>query len=676
MTKFSSATSPVRVLLVQMPFFRLESPCIGLELLDASLRRAGIDSDVAYLNLEFGRRIGKEAYSWISGRSPRYLLLGDLVFAPSLHGEDIGVERLEALVSGLDKRKESGVPAWLVARYPVLVQAAKDFLEEQQRVIEWSRYDLVGIGTLFHVAPALALARTIKGMPGAPRVVLGGSNCEGEMGETLHRTFPFVDFVCRGEGEELIVQLAQHLQDGRRPLGAIRGLLWRQGDVTRGRESGRATIEPDSGIPAKAVIAVTARVPSPRHPLDRLPIPRYDRWLERVRSLRMLDPAELRLPIETSRGCWYGEKRHCVYCGFNGEAMTFRSKSPERILEEFRTLMGYGVRFLHCVDNIPNPSNFRTVLPELASLNAECQIFWEVMPHLNHRQVKQLRDGGISWVQAGIESLNTRVLRHMGRGTTALHNVRFLKYAAEWGIGASWSLLFGFAGEDPEDYREMQELMPALAHLQPPFQDHQRIRVDRFSPMFETRQGLKNIVPAPSYHDVFRLDPQIVARLAYYFDYEYIDHPDPYEYARGCADEMERWRRGAAAAALVRFESGSVLHVLDTRPVAVERQAALRGLARDVTLAAEHGASLEEIGLRAGVSLEEVEAALAPLLARRWVVKLDGRYLSLAVPVDSWIPRGVPPVMAKDAIVAEYCRRMVRLRDGFYAEDARVQAGS
>ncbi len=652
---------PARVLLVQMPFFRLESPSLGLELLHAALRREGIESQVAYLNLDFGRRIGKDAYTWISVRAPRYLLLGDLVFGPSLHGEEIGVERVEALVSGLGKRRESGVPAWLVARFPSLVQAAKDFLAEQCEAIEWSRYDLVGIGTLFHAVPALALARMIKEQPGAPKIILGGSHCEGEMGDGLHRAFPFVDFVCRGEGEELIVQLARHLQDGRRPLETIRGLLWRHGGETRGVASGRATIGSDPGTGREAV--------GRQYQLDRLPVPRYDAWLERVRSLAMHVPAELRLPIETSRGCWYGEKRQCTFCGFNGEAMAFRRKSPGRILEEFRALMSHEVRFLQCVDNIPDPLSFRTLLPKLATLNGGCQIFCEVMPHLNHAQVRQLHDSGIFWVQAGIESLSTRLLRMMGKGTTAFQNVRFLRYAAQWGIGASWSLLFGFPGEDPEDYREIQGLIPALAHLQPPFDDHQQIRVDRFSPIFRERQGIRNVVPAPSYQEAFRLDPETLTRLAYYFEYEYADPHDPYDTVQGCAVEMERWRRAAATAALVSFESGPLLHVLDTRPISIERHAVLGGRAREILRATEHGASLAELGARTGAPAGEIEALLAPLLERRWVVHLDDRYLSLAVPVDSWIPRGVPPLLARDAIVSEYCRRMVRLRDGFYAEE-------
>jgi magnesium-protoporphyrin IX monomethyl ester (oxidative) cyclase len=59
------------------------------------------------------------------------------------------------------------------------------------------------------------------------------------------------------------------------------------------------------------------------------------------------------LLLETSRGCWWGAKQHCTFCGLNGGAMAFRSKSAERVVEEIRYLRDrYGVESLSVVDNI------------------------------------------------------------------------------------------------------------------------------------------------------------------------------------------------------------------------------------------------------------------------------------------------------------------------------------
>ena len=49
--------------------------------------------------------------------------------------------------------------------------------------------------------------------------MFGGGNCEGEMGRELHRSFPWIDYVCSGEGEYSFPQLVQAIAAGRKPLG-------------------------------------------------------------------------------------------------------------------------------------------------------------------------------------------------------------------------------------------------------------------------------------------------------------------------------------------------------------------------------------------------------------------------------------------------------------------------
>ena len=40
--------------------------------------------------------------------------------------------------------------------------------------------------------------------------------------------------------------------------------------------------------------------------------------------------------FETSRGCWWGQIHHCLFCGLNGDTIAYRSKSPGRAVEELR----------------------------------------------------------------------------------------------------------------------------------------------------------------------------------------------------------------------------------------------------------------------------------------------------------------------------------------------------
>ncbi|NRQ36515.1 hypothetical protein HII36_32480 [Nonomuraea sp. NN258] len=64
--------------------------------------------------------------------------------------------------------------------------------------------DVVGFtSTLMQNVAGLALARRLKRLRPGLRAVFGGANCDGPMGEALHRNHRFLDFVVRGEGEQV-----------------------------------------------------------------------------------------------------------------------------------------------------------------------------------------------------------------------------------------------------------------------------------------------------------------------------------------------------------------------------------------------------------------------------------------------------------------------------------------
>ena len=46
----------MRVLLIQMPFFTLDTPSISLSLLKAALDRSGLQCDLKYFNVDFGEQ--------------------------------------------------------------------------------------------------------------------------------------------------------------------------------------------------------------------------------------------------------------------------------------------------------------------------------------------------------------------------------------------------------------------------------------------------------------------------------------------------------------------------------------------------------------------------------------------------------------------------------------------
>ena len=100
---------PTRLQFVVTPFLPEHQPALGVSSLAAVLRKNGIDSDVRYLNLEYGGRVGWVLYNFIGNALPVELLLGELLFTPALWGSD--APPFESFLTKLDEWKKGGVVA-------------------------------------------------------------------------------------------------------------------------------------------------------------------------------------------------------------------------------------------------------------------------------------------------------------------------------------------------------------------------------------------------------------------------------------------------------------------------------------------------------------------------------------------------------------------------------------
>src|SRR4029077_2997389 len=132
------------------------------------------------------------------------------------------------------------------------------------------------------------------------------------------------------------------------------------------------------------------------------------------------------------------------------------------------------------VDNIIDWKYFDTFLPELRDAELDLKIFYELKANLSKAQVRLLKDSGVDYIQPGIESLSTPILRLMKKGTSALQNIRLLKWCAEFKVDPSWIVIYGFPLEPPQEYDRMSALVPSLVHLPAP--KMVPLAVYRFSP--------------------------------------------------------------------------------------------------------------------------------------------------------------------------------------------------
>ena len=540
-----------RVLLVNMPFAAISTPSLALGLLKAELARAGVACDVLYLNVLFAQMVGWSAYGVVERSSA--LLAGEQMFAHDLFGSLIPPDQeYEAEVLG---RVEPRVQRELRA----LRAHVGSFLANCLARVSWDAYDVIGFSSVFEQnVPSLSLARRVKERFPRSVIVFGGANCEGVMGLALHRCFPFVDYVVTGEADIAFPQLVLRLAGGDR-VDNLRGVVSRRGDLSV-----------DNGPPDKVV------------DLDALPFPDFGDYFEILDRTGAPPGADRHVVVETARGCWWGEKAKCTFCGLNGESIAFRAKSPGRAVEEIVHLVrSHRPRYVRTVDNMMAPSYYDAFLPRLAAANLGVDLFYEVRPTLSKEQIVALAGARVTSVQAGIESLSTPILKLMRKGTTALRNIEFLKQCRQAGVYVDWNLLFGFPGERVEDYARSLDLASLITHLDAPSSVGE-IRLDRFSPNFEQAEarGFTNVRPWRLFKYVYPFDRDALMDLVYYFDCDRREDFDDHDHLRRLAEHVAGWKQRNDRLLAQRADGSIVIH--DSRPAGLARQTLLRGIRRDI----------------------------------------------------------------------------------------------
>jgi ribosomal peptide maturation radical SAM protein 1 len=224
------------------------------------------------------------------------------------------------------------------------------------------------------------------------------------------------------------------------------------------------------------------------------------------------------LLFETSRGCWWGERAHCTFCGLNGTSMAYRAMSPDLALRQFDSLFQFApkVSRLDAVDNILPKNYISEVLPFVKTPET-VSMFYEVKADLSEADVEVLANARIKFIQPGIESLATSTLKLMKKGTSAFRNLCLLKFCAIYEVEPGWNLLVGFPGEGEDVYQMYVNNLHLLTHLPPPTGVYP-VRFDRYSPYFMKATEYKlELQPLDFYPLIYPFPEESLEQLAYYF---------------------------------------------------------------------------------------------------------------------------------------------------------------
>ena len=627
------------VVLVSMPWTTLTEPSLGLGILKAVLEDAGIPCRVRHLNIFLLRHLKATTYYSLAN----VFALNDFLFSgtldPSVSSRQRALLRQKAAelleMSVLDKSAIGGVDGAVDTLLALRTVTIPEWLATCADTIVAGAPTLVGFTCMFdQTIASVALSHLVKQRSPATMIALGGYAVRQPTAECLLESFPWIDAVCSGEGEPVIAALAR-ASAGAMSLEDVPGILWREDGEVR-----------------------TSAVP-PRVDMDTVPVPDYRDFCRDIAELSAADQVDIaigKLPVENSRGCWWGAIRHCVFCGIHDDDMAFRVKSADAAVAAMDELYRrHGIRGFRFADYILPRAYFDTLLPELARRGAPYDITAEIKANVPAPTFALLAAAGFSELQPGIESFSSAALRDMDKGTSKLRNIQTLVLGAQHGVVIHYNLLYGFPQDRLEDYQELSETLSRLTHLDPP-STRLEVQITRYAPLQvdPARFGIPEAMYEPTYQLIFSAGYLArtgfdLSRYCYYFQRPYENSPALQRMYRRIDGLVDSWRaiRDERSVQLVWRPAPEEHSVFDSRDDAEGTVHRLGDRTASVLRACSTMTSVGDLEqqLKGQMVRAEIEEVLSRLDQLRLVVR--EREFALSIVLDGSMPEA--PVLVGGA---------------------------
>lgn len=311
-------------------------------------------------------------------------------------------------------------------------------LNETAARIVASKPNLVGISVMFQIVAEMPfeLVRRLRQTGLAAPIIAGGHFPTFAYREILERN-PGIDFIARGEGEPVLVDLANVLENGESPE-ELEGLAYRQNTEIISNASRPLIYDLDSLVPP-------AR--------DTLPT-----------ALRNGGKAS----ISTSRGC-YGNCAFCSIRAFYGfsQGKIWRARSPESAVEEMeRLVVDYGANDFWVVDDtFVGPGEVgKERAYKIAELLIKKHLSVKMRISCRANEVDKdlfalFKEAGVAEVFLGVESGVQQTLDLFNKGMTVEQNLKAINILKELDMNFSLGLIL------LHPYGTIDELMENLAFL-------------------------------------------------------------------------------------------------------------------------------------------------------------------------------------------------------------------
>jgi len=275
------------------------------------------------------------------------------------------------------------------------------------------------------IKSALKYVERVKNILPTSLTVIGGPHPTFMPFETLKGS-EALDVVVMGEGEETIVDLANHFTENKE-LGEVNGIVYR--DLKSGNL--KAT-------PNRPLIKDLDSLPFPARHL--VPFESYGASKEQTGG------------IITSRGCVYS----CNYCSSSLiMGKKFRSRSPDNVVDEIEELIDkYQIRDIGFMDDtfMLNKKRANDIANEIKSRGLDLSfVASSRVDRVDQSLLQNLKSSGMNTIYYGVESGSQRILDMMKKGITLKNAEDAVKSAKNVGLEVLTSFILGYPGETEED---------------------------------------------------------------------------------------------------------------------------------------------------------------------------------------------------------------------------------
>ncbi len=261
---------------------------------------------------------------------------------------------------------------------------------------------------------------------------------------------PAIDFIVRGEGEEIIVRLVNALERGE-SLQAVAGIVFRAET-----SPGRRRLGEQNRVSTGQVLATA---PAPViHDLDACRIG----W-ELIDHRRYTYYGKRRAVVaQFSRGC----PHHCHYCGQHGFWRAWRHRGPVKFAAELARLhREQGVELINLADENPTADRdaWKGFLEALIAENVPLILIGTTRASDIVRDADILhlyRRAGVARFLLGMESTDEKTLQAIHKGSTKAIDREAIRLMRKHGIISMAAWVAGFAQEKDADYwRTLRQLL-------------------------------------------------------------------------------------------------------------------------------------------------------------------------------------------------------------------------